>query len=194
MKIFKYFFIIKGYAMIKKLMMMCLMLFPAIQAQDIDQQDIDLEYQELIYDMGISLIRQQTIIDNVTAKNALVNLYNEVEQVNQIIDLFMIIDEELVELEISTVEDLIDFQIEMNKNMAQSCIAWLAAYQHVFTIFLEIHGSEASFIDWCHDIVFIASLEGDEELENPLYEKLWQASYEVLEAQKVFEVALQELE
>lgn len=180
--------------MIKKLTVMFLMLFVGVQAQDFDQQEIDLSYQELIYDMGISLTRQETIVDNTTAKNALINLYNEVEQVNQIIDLFMMIDEELVELEISTVEDLIDFEIEMNKNMAQSCIAWLAAYQHVFTIFLEIHGSDASFIDWCHDIVFITSLQGDEELENPLYQKLWQASYEVLEAQKVFEAALQELE
>ena len=180
------------------MMIFCLM-FIAVQAQDFDQQDadqqtIDFAFQELVYDMGISLAGQNLIVDNQSAKDALINVYNQVDQVNQIVDLFMMIDEEIVGQEISTIEDLIDYEIAMHDNLAQSCIAWLAAYQNAFMIFLEIHGPDASFVDWCQDVVFISSLQGDEELENPAYEALWQASYDVIEAQKDFEAALQEIE
>lgn len=180
--------------MIKKLMFMFLMIFAVAQAQDEDQQVSDFAFQELIYDLGRNLADQEVIVDNATAKNALIHAYYQVDQVNQILDLFMMIDEEIADQEIVTVEDLIDYEMAMNKNMAESCIAWLAAYQKVFIIFLEIHGPDASFIDWCHDVMFISSLQGDEELQDPAYEKLWQASYDVIEAQKVFENELQELE
>jgi hypothetical protein len=185
--------------MMKKLMMALCFMFASVHPQDFkqedfDQQETDLAFQELIYDMGVVLAVQNPIVNNATGTQALINLYNQVEQVNQIVDLFMMIDEELVDLDITTIEDLIDYEINQNEPIAQSCIAWLAAYQKVFTIFLEIHGQQASFIDWCHDMAFVASLDSDTQLEDPSYEALWQAVYEVLQAQKVFEAALQELE
>ncbi len=184
------------------MMTLCLM-FATFHAQDVDQdytcqQDdsfdqvaIDLAFQELIYDMGICLAGQDLIVDNQSAKDAFINVYNQIEQVNQIIDLFMIIDEELVEQEITTIEDLIDYEIAVEDNVAQSCIAWLAAYQKVFIIFLQIHGSDASFVDWCQDVIFMSELEDGQELDNLDYFALWQASLDVMKAQKEFEAALQ---
>ena len=191
--------------MIKKLMMVFCLMFAFVQAQDIDpdysykydnniDQVIDLAFQEFIYDMGICLAGQDTIVDNVTGIDALVNVYHQIDQAGQILDLFMMIDDELVAADVSSVEDLIAYEMVMHNDLAQACIAWLAAYQNVFTVFLKIHGSDASFIDWCNDVVFLSEIEDGKNLKDAGYQALWQASVDVLQAQAVFEVALQQLD
>ncbi len=181
--------------MIKKLLALIFALFSCVHAQqDDDSALFDFAFQELIYDIGVNLAQQQKIIDDVSAKDALMNVYEQVDQVAQIVDLFMMIDDEIVELGISSIEELIDFELDHNENMAQACIAWLAAYQKVFNIFIQIHGPNGSFVDWCYDIVIISAVDEVQELQDPLYEQLWHAGYEALQAQREFEDSLKALE
>lgn len=176
--------------MIKKLFLIVLTLFATAQAQDLQQESCDLAFQELIYDIGMSLAVQNLIVDNVTARDAMLNVYEDVEQVTQIVDLFLMIDEEMVELEITTIDALVDYEMQNHKKIAESCIAWLFAYQNLFKVFVTIHPQDNSFEVWCDDVLFISSLEEGQELEDLGYAQLWQASYDVLEAQSNFEETL----
>ena len=180
--------------MIKKIMFIFCYIFLSLQDQDANEIRIDLAYQELVYDFGMLLIEHESIIDSQTAKIALVDVYNNLPQVHQILDLIMIIDEELCESNITNIEDLIDFEINVHEDIVQASILWLAAYQNVFEIFVDIHGPDASFVDWCYDIVFLESLQGDEDLQDPAYEKLWQACCDAMQAQKAFEDVWSEIE
>lgn len=180
--------------MMKKLALIFAMIFVPMHAQDFDQQAMDLALQELIYDMGMSLSDQDLIVDGPSAKNALLNVYQQVEQVAQIIELFMIIDEELVALDISTIDNLIDFELNHHPVMAQACINLLSAYQNLFILFIQLHGQNVSFEVWCQDVQLISSLPEGQEFLDPAYEQLWQASYDVIEAQKDFEDSLENLE
>lgn len=177
----------------KKLFLIVVTFFATVQAQDVDQDDANIAFQELIYDMGICLADQDTIIDAPTAKSALLHLYQDVSQVMQIVDLFMIIDEEVVEQKITTVEELIDYEIEIQQDAAQAGIAWLSAYQNLFIIFTALH-DDVSFEVWCDDMAFFASLADDEEPSDQDYLELWYASCAVLEAQADFEDALKDCE
>jgi hypothetical protein len=180
--------------MMKKLFLILLTFFAAVQAQDTDQDDLDFAFQELVYDMGISLARQNLIIDMPTAKNALLNVYQDVTQVMQIVDLFMIIDEEIVEQNITTIDALIDFEINGKQAIAQTGIAWLSAYQNLFIVFTSLHPEDSSFEVWCDDMAFFASLEDGQEPVEPAYLELWQASCAILDVQEAFEYALKNIE
>ena len=180
--------------MMKKLFLIVVTFFATIQAQDVNQDDANLAFQELIYDMGICLADQDTVVDVPTAKAALLHLYQDVSQVMQIVDLFMIIDEEVVEQKITTVEELIDYEIEIQQDAAQYGIAWLRAYQDLFIIFTALHNNDVSFEVWCDDMAFFGSLADDEEPSDPNYLELWYASCAVLEAQADFEDALKDFE
>lgn len=180
--------------MIKRLFLIAMTFFVTAQAQDFDQSALEVAFQELIYDMGMSLVDQDLIIDVATAKNALLNIYENVEQVQQIIDLQMGMDSELVENQVTTIDQLIDFEIDAHENVIQTGVVWLTAFQKLFTTFMALHPVDASFQAWCHDIEFISSFQDGQEQLDPAYLQLWQAGYEVVQAQEKFEDALREVE
>ena len=182
--------------MIKKIIMMfCLFMFSHVPAQDpMDQINFDMAFQELLYEMGMNLAQQDLIVDSNLARQAVINLYNQVDDFHEIVDLFMMIDEELVQAQITTIQDLIDYHVVMHNDIAQAFLAWLVAYQQTFIIFIQIHGSNASFIDWCSDIMLLSNLEQDQELQDPLYQDLLQACCYTLQIQVDLELLLEDLE
>lgn len=180
--------------MIKKMFFIVLAFFTTMQVQSQDQDDIDSAFHELIYNMGICLSEQNTIVDAITAKHALLNLYQNVGQITQIVDLFMVVDEEIIEQNITTVEELIDYEINSQNVIAQAGIAWLQAYQDLFIIFKSLHEDDISFEIWCDDMAFFDSLADDEEPEDPDYLAFWHASCAMLNAQADFEDALKDIE
>ncbi len=180
--------------MIKKLFLMGLMFFATAQAQDYDQDDYNPAFQELVFDVGMSLAEQNTIEDLASMKEALLQVYQDVYDVAQIIDMFMMIDEEIVEQNITTLDALIDYEINGDEDFAQIAIAWLSAYQDLFIIFKAMHQEDSSFDVWCNDIAFLGSLEDDEMPEDADYIQLWLAVYIFYQAQEDFEYALKSIE
>ncbi len=203
--------------MMKKLFLIVCMFFGAVHAQDKDYVGIDFEYQdqdsnvdyedddygddfidiayeELVYDVGMNLANQDLIVDIDTAKNALLSLYQNVVQVTQIVDLFMMIDDEIVELNITTMDELFEYELNNHESVMQACVAWLTAYQNMFIVFQSIHSENASLEVWCQDMLYFGLLVDDEQPTDPDYLELWQAGLEVLETQEVFEDALVDIE
>ena len=179
--------------MLKRLFLIVLTSFACLQGQEIAEKVTDLAFQELVYDMGMNLADQHLVVDGPTLKKALVCLYEDVQQVTQIIDLFLIIDEELVEQNITTIDQLVDYEIATHPYVVESAITWLSAYQKLFMIFMALHPQDASFETWCNDIEFISSLQDDEEPADPGYVIFWQASYAVMQAQADFEDTLRDI-
>ncbi len=159
-----------------------------------DNDDIDLAIEELIYEMGMNLAEQDLIIDAQTAKQALLSLYQNVEQVTQVIDLFMMIDYEVAELNITNLDELFEYELNNHAEMVQACVAWLIAYQNMFMIFQSMHSGDSSFEVWCQDMLYFGALADDEQPTEPDYLELWQAGVAVLQAQEDFEDALDDIE
>ncbi|MBV8661218.1 MAG: hypothetical protein JO129_03690 [Candidatus Dependentiae bacterium] len=180
--------------MIKRLFLIAMAFFVTAQAQDFDEDALEVAFQELIYDIGMSLVDQNLITDVATAKNALLYIYQNVEQVQQIIDLQIGMDSELIENQTTTIDQLIDFEMNSHEDIVRAGIAWLTAYQQLFIAFVALHPADTSFQSWCDDIEFISSLSDDQEPVGSIYLPLWQASYAVIQAQENFEEALRELE
>jgi len=160
---------------------------------DYDDDYVDIAYEQLVYDVGISLANQDLIVDTQTAKNALLSLYQNVTEVTQIVDLFMMIDDEIVELDITTIDELFDYELQNNESVVQACVAWLIAYQNLFIVFQSMH-PENSFEVWCQDMMYFGSLADDEQPTDSDYLELWQACVAVLQAQEDFEDELADLE
>lgn len=181
--------------MMKKLFGIFLAFFVTMHAQqDSDQENLSFAVQELVYDMGISLAQQDTVIDLPTAKKVLSSMYQAIPDVMQIVDIYMMIDEEIVAQEITTIDALIDYEIDGQPVIAQTGIALLSAYQDLFTIFIAMHPEDSSFEVWCNDMVFLDSLADDEQPEDSDYVQLFLASCAVLNAQEDFEFALRNIE
>ncbi|MDP3787809.1 MAG: hypothetical protein Q8Q60_00655 [Candidatus Chromulinivorax sp.] len=164
--------------------------FVTVQAQDYDQDDLNPALQELVFDVGMSLAEQNTIVDIMSMKDALSHVYQDVYDVAQIVDMYMMIDEEIVEQNITTLDALIDYEINGNEVLAQAAIAWLLAYQDLFIIFTAIHQKDSSFEVWCEDMAILESLTDDEMPEDVAYLQLWLAACVFYEAQADFEYAL----
>lgn len=180
--------------MIKRLFLIFLACISTVQAQDVDPEAVDIAFQGLIYDIGMSLSDQDVIFDRLTAKDALLHVYHEVEQATQIVDLLLVIDEETIEQNITTVDELIDYKMNSHDDVERTLIAWLAAYQNLFTVFIALHDSDVSFDTWCCDVDFVASLQDYQEITDSGYVEFWHASYVVMEAQRNFELALKSAE
>lgn len=180
--------------MMKKIFLIVLSFFVTVHAQDMNQDDFDIAYQELVYDIGMSLAKQNTVVDLPTAKNALSSVYQAIPDVMQIIDIYMMTDEEIVKHQITTIDALIDYEINGNQAIAQTGIALLSAYQNLFTVFMAMHAKDSSFEIWCNDMAFLASLPDDQPIEDPNYAQLWLASCVVLNAQDDFGLALRNVE
>lgn len=164
------------------------------QIRCIEARNLEVPMHELIYDMGMNLAHQNLICDKNSVKQALLHVYYEVAEVKDIVSLFMILDEGLVEHDITTIEALIDFELESDASLVQAGIIWLASYQHVFILFQALHKDEACFEIWKNDLEFFASLEDCQQPADPEYLEFWYACCAMLEAQQDFEVALQEIE
>jgi hypothetical protein len=200
----------------RKLFLMAVLFFGSINAQDDNSDEyysdveyayedseeeyegddnyIDLAIEELIYEMGMNLAEQDLIVDGITAKQALLSLYQNVEEVTQIVDLFMMIDDEIAALDITTIDELFEYELHNHSDMVQACVAWLTAYQNMFIIFQSIHADDSSFEVWCQDMLYFGALADDEQPTDPDYLELWQAGVAVLQAQDDFEDALADIE
>ena len=159
-----------------------------------DNDDIDLAIEELIYEMGMNLAEQDLIVDAQTAKQALLSLYQNVEQITQVIDLFMMIDYEVAELNITNLDELFEYELNNHPEMVQACVTWLIAYQNMFMIFESIHSDDSSFEVWCQDMLYFAALADNEQPTDSDYLQLWQAGVAVLQTQEDFEDALDDIE
>ncbi len=163
-------------------------------SQSSDQDDQALVFQELIFDIGMNLVYQDTVVDRATMKDALAHLYQNVYEVMQIVDMYMMIDEEFIAQNITTLDQLIDYELDGDEQLAQAAIAWLSAYQTLFIMFTAIHQEDCSFEAWCNDMAFLASLADDEQPEDVEYVMLWLAASEFYDAQIDLEYALKDLE
>ncbi len=195
--------------MIKKMLLLYVLSFGFVQAQynnidqeyavihqeiQEDQECIEIAYQELVYEIGMSLAEQDVIIDIQTAKNALLQIYQEIDEVGQIVDIFIESDEELIEYNITSLDAFFDYALDSNELVAQRFITWIITYQNLFKVFQSLHSAENSFATWCQDMLYIESIEDSEELTTIGYLELWQASIMLLEAQADFEDVLAGLE
>jgi len=178
----------------KKLFLIFIAFMSSVQAQDVNSGAAEVAFQELIYDIGISLSDQDIIFDRPTTKNALLHVYEELDEVSQIVDLLLVIDEEMVEQQITTAEELLDYKIDSHEDVEKTLIAWLTAYQNLFIVFIALHDSDVSFDTWCSDIDFVTSLQDYQEIVDSGYVEFWHASYVFMDAQRNFEVVLRSTE
>ncbi len=169
--------------MFKKIVLILCAFFVTVQAQDTDQQAFELSYQELIYDIGMSLVEQDTICDEASAQNAIINVCQDVDQVAQIVLAFLMMDEEMVEENITTVDQLIDYELSEHHDLAMACIVYLQAHQDVFTIFTQLHPEDVSFYAWYRDMAYLGSLTDESQVQDPGYQDLYQACCYMIEAQ-----------
>lgn len=159
--------------------------------QDYDQQDDNIAYYELVFDIGMNLAQQKQIEDMSSLQEALSEVYQQVDQVAQIVDVYMMMDEDLAHQNISSVAELIDYEIGGDEVLAQAMVAWLSAYQTLFFVFTAIHQpQDHTFEVWYDDIQFLGSLTDDELPEDVAYRALLCAVQIFYEAQADFEAAL----
>lgn len=159
-----------------------------------NDQGIQDAYYNLIYDMGIALAKQPEIVDVASTKQALLSIYDTVDQAGQIIDLFMQFDPEIIDLKIESFSDLVDYSSVHSPDAFQACFQWLVLYQELFTIFCQHHGVHISFEQWVNDINVISNIDTLDELQGlheDYFKYLWIASCAMLEAQAAFEDILQ---
>jgi len=179
---------------LKKLLLMTLLVFVGVQAQDNSEVDVDFAFEQLVYVMGMSLAEQNTIVDEVSAQKAILALYEDVEQVALITDVFLQIDNEMLEHNVNTVEDLIAFELKEHHDLAMAIIILLATYQDVFMIFKNLHPQDISFEAWCKDLSVLSLMSDEDELIEAGYFDFYQACVLMLEAQNHLEYELKALE
>jgi len=157
--------------------------------------DLEFASQKLLYDMGISLSHQPQVVDITTAKEAMFGVYQEVEQVTQMIDLLIMIDDEFVSHDITTFEDLVRYEYQVNPHLMIAGALWIQEFQNLFVIFLQLHdGQDASFEVWCHDLQLHAELDEEDidKLANPLYVDFLRAGFAMYRAERNLEKAFQQ--
>lgn len=179
--------------MMKKILFMLMAFILPLQAQNQAQEEFDPAFQELLYDIGMQLAQQNKIVDVSSAKVASDSLYQNVPQLTQLVDLYLMVDEACLEQNITNLDSLIDYTIQSNELFARAMIAWLGATQNLFVEFVSLYGSDASFDDWCSVVMFMASLEGNQP-ENPAYLNFWLAGVALLQAQENLGNAFRALE
>lgn len=107
-------------------------------------RDYTPQDQEVFYDSGMCLARQKKIADWQDLKEATAVIYNEIQEIQQIIDLYLMMNGTPVSKETLPSDQLMDL---MYKDIAEhdtcldlytNVIALAAAYQKIFYIFVEV--------------------------------------------------------
>ncbi|MGZ6255085.1 MAG: hypothetical protein ACXWL5_03805 [Candidatus Chromulinivorax sp.] len=178
--------------MFAKMLCMAMTLFVTVHGQYDNGGQIDEAFQELIYNIGMHLAQEPVIQDGHDAKKILLKMYDQIDTVTQIIDLFLEIDDVAQEQNVTTFSQMLDYEKKVHPAMIDAGIIWLQAYQELFKIFVEIHKENCSFGVWCQDAAIILAIE-DGQVEDPAYLKLWQAGYKVMLAQYDFEQVIKDL-
>lgn len=178
--------------MIKKLLLMFMSFIVFLHAENNDINSIDRAFQVLVYEVGMSLSTKSNIEDFTTAKTILLQVEQEVETFSDVVNLFLEIDPEVQEHNITSFEQLIDYEYQHSNRVVNACIVWLQAYQNVFKVFNQIHGDQASFDLWEQDIDIIMNIDDNQKLVDLLYEQLWQAGYQAIIAQQDLEQAIKD--
>lgn len=127
--------------MMKKCLLILLTFSSVIYAgyRDYTSQD-----QEVFYDSGMCLARQKKIADWKGLKQAIAVIYNDIEEIQQIIDLFLMVNGTSISKDVLPSDQLMDMihkQISEHNEYADVCtdaILLAAAYQKIFYIFIEV--------------------------------------------------------
>ncbi|MBP6870253.1 hypothetical protein KBC04_05195 [Candidatus Babeliales bacterium] len=182
--------------MFKKIVLVFSFFFVSLSAQDeVSAMDLESTYQELVYSIGMNLTEKDTICDQDTAQNALTQLAEELFFVDQILGIFLGRDPEMIENNITTIEDLLRYEFSEHYDLATAGVIWLAAFQDVFTIFTQLHPEDISFEAWCRDMNYLESWTDESELaQDADYAIFWQACIAMMEAQEDFEAEFRALE
>jgi len=142
---------------VKKFLYILLSFCMVLQADEAS----DLAYQQFKFEIGINLVQQDFIVDWQSTESAMLQAYQDVDNLSQIIDLYLMIDETLQANNITTFQALINFYITPNQEVSQAVTEWLAAYQDLFLTFVALHNYQVSFNDWLADLEQLALLQDD---------------------------------
>jgi hypothetical protein len=182
--------------MMRKLFLIFGMIFLVLKAEEDIYEDYEdvRDFNELIYQIGMSLSYQAKITDYATAKDAFLNVYNKVDQVTQIFNLFFEANYELAELNITDIDQLIDYVLSCNQEIIAAGVLCLSKYQKLFSIFIAMHPYNNSFEIWEKDMDYILSLKEGQMPKEKNYINFWHATYDLMQSQKDFEILLEKLE
>ena len=131
-------------------------------------RDYTPQDQEIFYDSGICLANQKKITDWEGLKKAVAVIYNNVEEIQQIIDLFFMVNGTSISKEISPSDQLMDIihkEISEHDEYADVCtdaILLAAAYQQIFYIFIEVCPCQPSLA------IFISCMDNNYDKINAL--------------------------
>ena len=178
----------------KYLLLILLSFVASMNAGSQEDDGLFLQRQELFYDAGVSLAHQEKVINWQSFKNAAIGVYNEVQGVQELIDLLFMMDENLIENDMRSFDELIDsFDKQMSKTAEYQefeidLIVLVAAYQRIFSIFIKMHPSEPTFeiFSGCLDDY----LESSDHL---LYDEMKDALDGFVEAFNIFQDKMEDL-
>jgi hypothetical protein len=131
-------------------------------------RDYTPQDQEIFYDSGICLANQKKIADWKDLKQAIAAIYNNVEEIQQIVDLYLMMNGAPVNKETLPSDQLMDMIykeiIQHNEcvDLYTDVIALAAAYQQIFYIFIEISPREHSLA------IFVSCLDSNYDKINSL--------------------------
>lgn len=182
-------------SMFKKILLIISFFTVAIKAQDIEQVQMQDALDQLLYTIGMNLAAQTTIQDEVIGKTVLLRLYDQVPQVAQIIDMFLMLDQEMVDYNITSCDQLIDYEVNEHYDLAMSLIVFAASLQNVFVQFNLLHPDDASYQVWRSDIAYLGSINSEDDLANLNdYAALYEACSVMIESQLHLEYEFKALE
>jgi len=147
----------------KKILLTLLFVFSGLQGQENE----NLGFQKLQFDIGINLVCQDQIVDWKTAEKSVLSAYQEVDNFAQFINIYLMIDEVMVVENITSLEGMINYHTQENDKIKQLLTNWLFSYQNIYSIFISIHDiDDISFQTWLDDLKMIQETE---MFDNPLY-------------------------
>jgi len=153
----------KGVSFMKKILLTLLFVFSGLQGQENE----NLGFQKLQFDIGINLVCQDQIVDWKTAEKSVLSAYQEVDNFAQFINIYLMIDEVMVVENITSLEGMINYHTQENDKIKQLLTNWLFSYQNIYSIFISIHDiDDISFQTWLDDLKMIQETE---MFDNPLY-------------------------
>ena len=106
--------------------------------------DYSVQEKEAFYDAGMCLAHQHKITDWKSLKKVSAILYDDIEEVQQIVDLFLMMNGSKTSDKILASDqlfDMIDDEVTQNSKyvlLQKDFVLLVAAYQHIFYVFIDI--------------------------------------------------------
>lgn len=164
-----------------------LSLSTSMYASSPEDDSFFVQRQELFYNAGISFAHQVKIVDGQSLKDATVGVYNEVQDLQDLVNLFVVIDENIDEENIPSFDQLIDIfddqmsQADGYEDFKVDLIILMESYQRIFSIFIKMCPDELSFE------TFVANLNDCLESSDDLHEEMKEALNDFTNAFNIFE-------